>query len=92
MIRKKTFIYGPASNQIREFLIQAELLWASLNYFEKVGNYFDSESRKIPYDSNDMSVLTVSFLAAGHWNATLQKISFDFRNEDYIKEISKISL
>ena len=59
---KKTFIYGQASNQIREFLIEAELL----NYFEKVGNYFDSESRKIPYDSYDMSVLTVSFLAAGH--------------------------
>ena len=32
---RRSFIYEPASNQRREFLIQAELLWASLNYYEE---------------------------------------------------------
>ena len=32
---RRSFIYEPASNQRREFLIQAELLWASLNYCEE---------------------------------------------------------
>ena len=32
---RRSFIYEPASNQRREFLRQAELLWASLNYCEE---------------------------------------------------------